>query len=198
MMKTADMIVKRQKARPPLISMNPMAQSQSNNRRHCVVIISQRKRSIHKHMQRRDFWNRKRIILKYQMNSSREMTAKSQPKTVAIEIRIKKIQIRSCFLLFLSSEQEEEEEEEHGTYGRKGVVGEPDGREVTPSELPLGDVAATGEGVTDPNRVVAALPVGVDALVFPRPRRRRARHSSPSLPPLSLCFDPFPASPTFC
>lgn len=43
MMKTADMIVKRQKARPPLISVNPMAQSQSNNRRHCVVIISQRK-----------------------------------------------------------------------------------------------------------------------------------------------------------
>uniref|UniRef100_A0A0A9F3U2 Uncharacterized protein n=1 Tax=Arundo donax TaxID=35708 RepID=A0A0A9F3U2_ARUDO len=76
------------------------------------------------------------------------------------------------------------------------VEGEPDGREVAPAELPLGDVAAGGEAVPEADGVVAALAVSVDALVLllllhvhlvvarqRRRQRRHPRHPPPTQPP---------------
>lgn len=64
-------------------------------------------------------------------------------------------------------------------YLGSGVIGEPYGGEMTPPELPLGDVAPAGELIADPDRMVSTLAVGVDALVLLRSRRRRVRHIPP-------------------
>ena len=62
-------------------------------------------------------------------------------------------------------------------YRGRGVVGEPDGGEVTPAELSLSDVATSVELISHSDGVVASFPVRVDLLLlFLRRRRRRARH----------------------
>uniref|UniRef100_A0A0A9F754 Uncharacterized protein n=1 Tax=Arundo donax TaxID=35708 RepID=A0A0A9F754_ARUDO len=73
------------------------------------------------------------------------------------------------------------------------VEGKPDGGEVAPAELPLGDVAAGSEAVPGADGVVAALAVAVDALVVvlllhvhlvvARQRRRQRRHPRHHPPP---------------
>ena len=72
------------------------------------------------------------------------------------------------------------------TYGASRVVGEPDGGELVPADLPLADVLAGGERIVDPHGVLAFLPVQVDALaLLLRSRRRRTRHD-PMIPPIPI------------
>lgn len=52
------------------------------------------------------------------------------------------------------------------TYGGFGVVGEPDGGELTPAELALSDVTAGVESIADADSVVASLAIGIVALVL--------------------------------
>ena len=57
------------------------------------------------------------------------------------------------------------------------IIGEPNGGEIPPSELPLRDVPTAGELIAYPHRMVPSLPVRIHSLVLlTRTRRRRARH----------------------
>lgn len=51
-------------------------------------------------------------------------------------------------------------------YLGSGVVGEPDGGEVAPPELALGDVSAAAELIADPDGVVSAFTIVVESFVF--------------------------------
>lgn len=51
------------------------------------------------------------------------------------------------------------------TYRGAGVISEPDGGELTPAELSLGDIAAAGEMIADPDGVVPSLPIRIDSLI---------------------------------
>ena len=70
---------------------------------------------------------------------------------------------RKTLLHEISRERERREKESTDRGG--GVVGEPDGGELTPTELPLSDVATTVKLIADSDGVVASLPVGIDSLV---------------------------------
>ena len=59
-------------------------------------------------------------------------------------------------------------ERERETYGHEGIPSEPDGGEVAPAEFALDDVAATLEGVANPDGVVASAPVVLRPLVLRR------------------------------
>lgn len=50
-------------------------------------------------------------------------------------------------------------------YRGGGVVCEPDGGELTPTQLPLSHVSAAGELIADPNSMVSSFSVRVDALI---------------------------------
>ena len=77
------------------------------------------------------------------------------------------------------------------TYGIGGIVSEPDGGELAPTELPLGYVPAAGELIADSDGVVPSFPVRIEPLiVFLRPRRRWARHHHLPLSDLSLPIQP--------
>lgn len=55
-------------------------------------------------------------------------------------------------------------------YGGTSIISEPDGGELTPAELPLSNITATGEMIADPHSMVPSFPVRIDSLIILRPR----------------------------
>lgn len=55
-------------------------------------------------------------------------------------------------------------------YRGASIISEPDGGELTPTELSLSDITAAGEMIADPHSMVPSFPVRIDSLIILRPR----------------------------
>lgn len=82
--------------------------------------------------------------------------------------------------------EKEKRSSDHETYRGSGVECEPDGGEMTPSELSLRNVLASCERIARSDRMVPSLSISVYAFVFFL--GRRIRHPSLSLCAIFFCW----------
>lgn len=65
-----------------------------------------------------------------------------------------------------SNKKIEEKEKKRDAYRGEGIVGKPNGGELTPTKLSLGDVTTTGKRIADPDGVITTFPVSIETLFF--------------------------------